>query len=251
MTTLHKPLAARTAAHVAFYGSETATDDHQPHTGPVRALFLGWENNHDNLEQVRKNIASDSRFDLAHSAAFDLGVDGELTSRFLNRFDAVLFTTNAFNPDTARAVSDLLHGFVDQGGGVVITTFFGQEIASPVFSNIQDGINSHGYNPLVNGDTQAYMSAQLGEVFDRESPIMNGVNSLGAQVYRGDYFPGLDDGAQLIANWSDGKPLVAINAAGNVADVTLFPVYDAHTEERITGDYVQLFANALSAVSGN
>lgn len=73
---------------------------------------------------------------------------------------------------------------------------------------------------------------------------MAGVTSLTATRFRGDYYAGLDTGATLVASWIDGRPLEAINADRDVIDITLYP--NVIGDDNATGDYKQLFANALA-----
>jgi hypothetical protein len=243
--TLIKP-AAPVAAPLELYASETSgslsLNDHKH--GADRALILGFEGNHESLEIVRKDVASDARFDFAAGASFDFGADGTLTAGFLSKFNTVLLFIDGADFSIEANAAALLQDYVNHGGGVVISTFWGQE------GQVPGGINGTGYNPLTHGVQDPYNAASLGEVFDPKHPIMNGVQELSAQEYRGDYAPGLDAGAHLIANWSDGRPLVAVNAMENVAAVTLFPAYDIHPEEGVTGDFARLFANALDFVAG-
>ena len=72
---------------------------------------------------------------------------------------------------------------------------------------------------------------------------MSGVSTLSSTAYNSDY-TGVEAGATLVASWSDGSPLVGVNASGNVANVTLFPnvVQYGHA----SGDYRELFRNALA-----
>ena len=72
---------------------------------------------------------------------------------------------------------------------------------------------------------------------------MAGVTSLSSTNFNGDY-TGVDAGATLVASWSNGRPLAAINAAGNVAAITLFP--NVVTYGGASGDYQLLFRNALA-----
>jgi hypothetical protein len=138
-------------------------------------------------------------------------------------------------------VSNILADYVDAGGGVVLATFDGLYEANGTWGG---RINSSGYNPFINPiNPYPYQSATLG-AFDASSPLMAGVTSLGISEHYGDYLPGLDTGATLVASWSNGRPLAGLNAAGTVANITIFPevVYYGHA----TGDYRELFRNALS-----
>jgi hypothetical protein len=130
---------------------------------------------------------------------------------------------------------------VDSGGGVVLSTFDGYyEASMPSWATSR--INSNGYNPLSGGSTNVFHSVTLG-LYNSSHPIMAGVTSLSSSQFNSDY-TGVDAGATLIASWNNGEPLAAINAAGNVANITLFPnvAFYGHA----TGNYRELFRNALA-----
>ena len=77
---------------------------------------------------------------------------------------------------------------------------------------------------------------------------MQGVTNLSSSTYNGDYFTGLDTGAILAASWSNGNPLVAYSASNKVATITLYP--NVANFGHATGDYRQLFGNALALTAG-
>lgn len=201
----------------------------------LKALFLGADSL-SILDSTRLDIiGSDVRFDQMGSASFTINT-GTPTLAFLQQFDSVLVWTNAY-PADPTLLSNTLADYADAGGGVVISTFWGQEVPN------SGRLNTTGYNPLTNGVTDAYNLHTLG-AFNAASPLMAGVTSLTSPYYNGDYAPGLDAGATLVASWNDGRPLVAINAAQNVIAVTLFP--SVATYAHASGDYRQLFGNALA-----
>lgn len=200
---------------------------------PIKSLFLGAD---DHTAAVMGDlIGSDARFDQAGSAALDSSVTTPSLA-YLEQFNSVLVWTNRLPVDTTT-LSNELAAYADAGGRVVIATFWGQEVGTTGL------LNNSGYNPLINPGANAYTSATLGS-YDASSPLMLGVTSLTASRFRGDYNPGLDTGATLVASWSDGTPLEAINAAQNVIDITLFP--NVVTYNHASGNYSQLFANALA-----
>jgi hypothetical protein len=259
MNHLHKPAISGTSlSAVDLYRSETATPPPPPSHG-VRVLFIEWDNVLSADQMVLPDIIGhDARFDLAHSDTIDLGISAPLTAGFLHSFDAVLIGANTFDGGVIHNVSNVLKDFVDQGGGVVLSTFWGYFDGIGAFQDPHGGINGPGYNPLTRGTSSPEGFATVGQVFDPNSPIMAGVNGGTIVDFRGDYAAGsLDAGAQLIANWSDGRPLAAINAAGNVATVTFDPLAVSPTFGNSvgavfsTGDLGLLMANALDTVAGN
>ena len=200
---------------------------------PTKSLFLGADS--ENEAVMNDLIGSDPRFNQASSTALDSSSTTPSLA-YLEQFDSVLMWANN-SPEDSTALSDVLAAYANAGGRVVIATFWGQIVGNTGL------LNSPAYNPLINSISDAYSSATLGS-YDASSPLMLGVTDLSADNYRGDYDTGLDTGAILVASWSDGKPLEAINAAQNVINITLFP--NVVTYGHASGNYKQLFANALA-----
>ncbi len=207
----------------------------------VKTLVLGHENDVSLDAAVLADLTgSDARFDHVNSSAYDATAAGLPTLAYLSQFDSVLVSTN-LGPN-GTALSNLLGSYVNGGGRVVISTFFGQEAGTA-----GGLLNSSGYNPLINPTFDAYNSQTLG-AFDASSPLFANVFALSSILYNADYLAGLDTGATLVGSWASGRPLEAINAAGNVIAITLYPnvVQYGHA----TGDYRALFANALAFGGG-
>lgn len=208
------------------------------YAGPIKAYFLGYDGG---VAAVQTSIlGSDARFDLAGSSN-NGGSFAVPTLATLLQYDSVLLWTN-YTSSNNILLGNTLADYVDAGGHLVMATFVGQEIAG------QGRIFTSGYSPFVNRDGDAYTSACLG-AYDATNPIMAGVGSICASTFRGDWFPGLDVGATLVASWSDGKPFVGENAAGNVIDISLFP--NVAEFGHATGDYALLFRNALADSTGH
>lgn len=205
---------------------------------PVKSLFLGADSN---LSAVMNDIiGSDVRFDLAHSSTLQANSITP-TLAALQQFDSVLYWTNAY-PADAVALGNVLADYVDHGGLVVRATFIGQEVPN------QGRIGSAGYAAFTSGRSDAYDASCLGS-YDHASAIMAGVSTLCASFYRGDWHANLAAGARLVASWADGRNFVGINGNDNVIDISLFP--NVATFQHASGDYRQLFANALAFDGGN
>jgi hypothetical protein len=227
---------------------------HGKHQGLDRVLFIGQDGDASVPESLRKTImAGDDRFDQAGRASFSpLDGDGELTLRFLSKFNSVLLWADFCDVAVDNRISSVLKDYVDHGGGVVISTFWGlyQSLGGDFTNN--EGINSHGYNPLVDGTDDTNSRVSLGEINDPTSPLMDGVKSIASKFYHADYL-NVDEGAHLVASWNNGRPLVAVNEAGSVANVTLFPggVSPLFGRGITTGDASHLLMNALDFVAGD
>lgn len=198
----------------------------------VKSLFFGADFTSDDvMNDILGPSGTDPRFDYANSSFQNFG---PLTLPFLLQFDSVLVWSN-YGHDLSDI--DLLADYVDAGGRVVIATFMGQ-------STLGSGtrLNDPGYNPLAGPVENAYTIRTLG-AYNASHPLMAGVSSLSSDYYNAD-FGSLSPGATLVASWDDGRPLAAVNAAGNVVSISLFP--DVITWAHATGDYRELFRNALA-----
>ncbi len=208
----------------------------------ITALILGdWYGEDSDLDNIRTDlIGSDTRFDQSGSASLNL-THGLPSLSYLQQFDSVLVFSDSVSVDYTE-LSDLLGNYVNAGGGVVLSTFWGQQAGS-----VGGIINSTGYNPLINPQSDAYRSVSLG-AYIATDPLMQGVTNIIGTTFLGDYIPGLDAGATLAASWDDGNPLAAYNASGNVAAITLYP--NVAFFGNASGEYDRLFANALAMTGG-
>jgi hypothetical protein len=159
-------------------------------------------------------------------------LDGSESQATLSGYHSILFYTNV-GGDVGFA--DKMTGYVQGGGSLVAATFLWQ-------ADAMGGTNSLGtLAPLLpfagydgNDITQVTSLA-----VDPTDPLLNGVGTLSAFYHdRTNLVPG----ARPIASWSDGTPLAAVDNDG-VIGINLFP-NDAYGY--VTGNYVQLFDNALT-----
>ena len=225
---------------VAAFGL-LAMADLQPAAAQVKSLIMGGYNSSADAAIKTDLIGSDARFNQALSSSYDYSTGGLPTLAYLQQFNSVLVFSDRVNVDPT-ALSDLLGNYVLGGGGVVIATFWGQQVG-----NAGGLLNSTGFNPFTNPTSEAYISHTLG-TYNPLDPLMQGVTALSSNQYNGDYLAGLDTGATLAASWNDGRPLAGYNATHKVAAITLNP--NVVTLSNATGDYQRLFANALAFTGG-
>ena len=166
----------------------------------------------------------------------------------LRNYDAILVWADNSLDDT---IGDTLAAYIDEGGGVVSAVF-------NLFTGW--GIEGTRFNTdylLLNlGNYASGATTTLGSVYDAGHPIMDGVTSLvNPNEYRSNNAT-MTAGSVVVAEWSDGLPLVVVKenlgpANARRADVNIFPpsstirgdLWDASTD----GDI--LLANALLWVS--
>jgi hypothetical protein len=188
---------------------------------------------------------------LMNTGMFNL-VDTEINStptlETLRNYDAILVWADNSLDDT---VGDTLAAYIDEGGGVVSAVF-------NLFTGW--GIEGTRFNTdylLLNlGNYASGATTTLGTVYDANHPIMEGVTSLtNPNEYRSNNAT-MTTGSEVIAEWSDGLPLVVVKenlgpANARRADINIFPpsstirgdFWDASTD----GDII--LANALLWVS--
>ncbi|MFQ5636748.1 MAG: WD40/YVTN/BNR-like repeat-containing protein, partial [bacterium] len=166
----------------------------------------------------------------------------------LQAFKAVLvYSDDGFNDPVL--FGNVLADYVDSGGGVVCAVF---AVASVPLGGRFDTDNYWAIAP--SSQTQGTREF-LGTIFDPGHPILNGVSSFdgGSSSYRQSTFD-VAAGATRIADWTDGRALIATKVIGGTDRVDLGfypPSSDSRSDfwEAVT-DGAELMANALIFVSG-
>jgi hypothetical protein len=166
----------------------------------------------------------------------------------LQNYDALLTWSNVNYSDSV-ALGDLLADYVDAGGGVVVATYANS--STSVARYLRGRWQTGGYEiiPAAGGSTSS--AATLGVVLDPLHPVMQGVNSFSASLSR-PTSTALTPGSTLIAQWSDGKTLVAEGAIAGRIDLGLYPPSSncSGTSWNVATDGATLVANALLYVAG-
>lgn len=231
---MHSTSQARFTLRTLVAAAALSTLALQASAAPVKVLFLGYDANVTNVKNDL--LGSDARFDLAGSSANDACGASAPTLGQLQQYDSVLVWGNC---GPAAGLGNVLADYADAGGRVVLSTFLGYFAQNGQFSG---RINSQGYNPFTGGTQDAYHSVSLGS-HDSGHALFDGVGNISATYFNGDWL-GVDAGATLVASWSNNRPFVGVNAAGNVLNVSLFP--NVAQYGHASGDYRQLFRNALA-----
>jgi len=170
----------------------------------------------------------------------------------LQAFDAVLVWWNYLYLDPVTLGSNLAD-YVDAGGGVVLGV---PEVAGIDGRYLSGRWESEEYFVFMRSDFQTG-NATLGTIHDPLHPVMSGVTTFdgGGLSYRPSS-TALTTGAELIASWSDGMPLVATKGVNGTrrADLGFYPPSDQGGFDPrlwdITTDGALLMANALEWVAG-
>jgi hypothetical protein len=177
---------------------------------------------------------------------------GTPTLAQLLTYQAVLFFSDSSFANNSF-LGDVLADYVDTGGGVVEMTFALQDSGSLA---IAGRWRSGGYEPLINGTQSSGVLLTLGTLHQSGHPILSGVSSFsGGSGSFHNVVGGVSAGATLVADWSNGLPLIATNTGsftGRTAALDFHPV-SSDTRADLwdsTTDGDLLMANALAFVAG-
>ncbi|MEQ8845171.1 MAG: GC-type dockerin domain-anchored protein [Phycisphaerales bacterium] len=164
---------------------------------------------------------------LVASGAFDsvTNIDlaaGTPTLAELQAFDSIIVWTNTTPQDT-DAFGDVLADYVDAGGGVVVAVFAN----SSTTTNRDIGGRWRGnpdYEVIVPRSGNQSGAASLGTILEPDHPIMDGVVTFfgGTSGFR-PRVTNLNPGARAIAEWDDGRVLVAVGANEQRVDLGFYP----------------------------
>ncbi|KAK5583898.1 hypothetical protein RB653_005502 [Dictyostelium firmibasis] len=125
-----------------------------------------------------------------------------------------------------QLMGDVLSDYVDNGGGVVVTVFTN-------CNNLRNGFlkgrfldqNYHPIIPARQHDTNGKKPLSLGKIHAPDHPILHGVKSL--EGGRSSFFclGAINPEAKLVAEWSNGVPLIADlrKKKGRVVALNFFP----------------------------
>ncbi|MCB9914794.1 MAG: hypothetical protein H6828_06540 [Planctomycetes bacterium] len=138
----------------------------------------------------------------------------------LQAYQAVIVWSNVNFADNV-ALGDVLADYVDAGGGVVISTFAN---SSTTATRVLGGRWTLGYECVVPGSGNQTGNATLGTVLQPSHPVMAGITNFdgGTQSYR-PISTVLTSGSTAIAQWSDGRVLVAEGPVAGRIDLCFYP----------------------------
>lgn len=140
------------------------------------------------------------------------------TLETLSKYNGILFFS--YHGFKQAEVGDVLADYVDLGGGVVICTY-----ANCGKGNRLEGKwETRGLDPL-QGETSREANLRLGKVLNLKHPILRGVHSFngGQQSSHGYSLSAKNPNAQVIAEWTNGHPLVVTLKDCHVAALNFYP----------------------------
>ena len=165
----------------------------------------------------------------------------------LLQYDAVMTWTNG-TPANNVTLGDVLADYVDAGGGVVIAVFANSTTTAG--RNIA-GRWQTGYEVILDQSGNASgANATLGNVPVPTHPAMAGVTAfLGGTTGSRPNGTALEVGSFVVAEWSNGKILVAQGANPNRIDLGFYPVNATCSQSGYVSGGDQIMINAMLAVA--
>jgi hypothetical protein len=137
----------------------------------------------------------------------------------LNSYGSVMIYSDSPGFQNATTLGNNLADYVDEGHGVVVAVFANASIPLP------GRFGTGGYHPILPLGQSDGTRLTLGAIHSPDSPILAGVTSFdgGGDSYYGT--GNLAPGAIDIADWSNGRPLVAEldTFRGKVVSLNFFP----------------------------
>jgi hypothetical protein len=171
---------------------------------------------------------------------------GTPTLATLLQYDALMCWTNT-TPANNVTWGDVLADYVDAGGGVVVTVFANSTLTAG--RNIA-GRWQLGYEVILDqGGNGTGAGGTLGTVHVPAHPAMTGVTAFtGGTIGSRPNATALEVGSFLVAEWSNGKVLVAQGANPNRIDLGFYPVQATCSQSGWATGGDLLMVNALKAV---
>jgi hypothetical protein len=168
----------------------------------------------------------------------------------LSQYPVVMTWSNAAYADSI-AIGNALADYVDAGGGVVQATFSFWHVSIGIDGRWQSG----GYLPFGEGG-QAFGFFDTLVPVDPSHSILAGVTTIngGESSFRNSFLT-VRPGTTLIAQWSDGEPLVGTRRGpvrGRIVGLNMFPASSLARQDfwDINTDGGRLMANALLWAAG-
>ena len=224
-------------------------------SGPLAAqglnvAVLGAEGTDYTLNDVEAKLEDTGQFNQVDQVQVYLDTP---TLAVLNNYDTVLTWSN-YDYNDSVALGNVLADFVDQGGGVVVMVFANSE--SNPNRRLRGRWESGGYNIYESPQGAILGQAELGTRYQPDHPLLGNVVSFdgGGSAFRSRSLS-LVATAEVIADWTDGTPLVILDESHATprVDLNFYPpsdespsssYWDADTDGGI------LMANALSWCAG-
>jgi len=194
-----------------------------PSSAGLRVAIWGDENT--NLTDVQSKISGAGSFAAVDIVNIDTKPVPTLAEALKYHSIIIHGGTEGWGTTVSKEAGDILADYADAGGGIVTCTFvLGSNYGSWI---LRGRFNDERYHVMVPVQSQASGHHTLGTVYHPDHPIMEGVNSFdgGSSSYKVP-ITDLTTGSTLIADWSNGRPLVAIKDLpdmGRRVDLNFYP----------------------------
>ncbi len=197
----------------------------------------------DTDEYISELMAALTAFDDLTVTQYPLEGLATLTADELLPFDVVLsqndLTWEASSGDRTN-VGNVLADYIDAGGKVVANMY----LYSYDGWGLAGRFITEGYGPFVSTTRDIWGAGSLGTIHNPNHPLMEGVNAIDDSWGHQD--PTVASGADLIADWSDGQPMIAVNE--NVVGLNILPI---NGNSSWASDLATLLHNSIIYLGGS
>ncbi len=197
----------------------------------------------DTDEYISELMAVLTAFDDLTVTHYPLDGLATLTSDELLPYDVVLsqndLTWEASLGDRTN-VGNVLADYIDAGGKVVANMY----LYSYDGWGLAGRFITEGYGPFVSTTTDIWGESSLGTIHNPNHPLMSGVYAIDDNWGHQD--PSVASGADLIADWADGEPMIAVNE--NVVGLNLLPI---NGNSSWASDLATLLHNSIIYLGGS
>ena len=180
-----------------------------------------------------------------------------LTGSYLSQFDVVMLSENGLTGN-AQQVGNAIASYINNGGNVVISTFYWQSRSDNPIWNWQGWGTLETLDPLqkepgIDAGTHwskyEYRFASLDAGSIVAHPLTAGVTSLQLGCYPNGM--AAKPGTSVVASYANGAPLLAYLTHGGGQRVVAVAAFISHPAYCFTsGDFFRMFANAAEWAAG-
>ena len=180
-----------------------------------------------------------------------------LTGSYLSQFDVVMLSENGLTGN-AQQVGNAIGSYINNGGNVVISTFYWQSRSDNPAWNWQGWGTLETLDPLhkepgadfnQHWNKYEYRSATLDVGSIVAHPLTAGVNSLTLGCYPNGM--AAKPGTSVVASYQNGAPLLSYVTHGGGQRVVAVAAFISHPAYCFTsGDFYRMFANAAEWAAG-
>ena len=160
----------------------------------------------------------------------------------LQQYDVVLLWENGLFRRDSPATGNVVEQYVQGGGNLILGTFYWQNRSSHPFFGGNWG-NLENIDPFT-GSGSRHQNDFLDAGSIVPHPLTTGLNSMSGR-FRGGTVP--KPGTVVVANWTDGSPLIGYTTAHCIVAISHFPAHNFFVP--VSGDFYLMWENASGCLT--